>query len=137
MGPTFTHPVPSPNCRELTIRDEINAVVETFAVRPVKEDTFKEPVLTVKALKKGGRIDVARTPATVDVNWEVEIYPRVAKLLTVEYSTVERPCVETKFKRLGEETNPDLWRPVVVEINDKLETYPEDPRPVTVDVKLL
>ena len=49
-GPIFTHLVPSPNCREFTIKEEMVAVALTFAIIAVKEDVVREPVLTVSAL---------------------------------------------------------------------------------------
>jgi hypothetical protein len=74
----------------LTVKEEIVAVVETFAVKTLIEDAvkepelifnidrveaFKEPVLTVKALKKGGAAVTvfAVMPATVEVSCDVEM----------------------------------------------------------------
>ena len=42
----------------------------------------------------------------------------------------------TWFSKLGAETNPAVWKKRVVEANEALETYPADPSPMTVDVKL-
>lgn len=47
-----------------------------------------------------------------------------------------RKAVETKFKRFGADMNPAVWKNRVVEAKEALETYPAEPRPVTVDVKL-
>jgi len=47
----FTHPVPSPNCNEFTVKEEIVAVVETKAVRVVIEDARIAPVLRERVEK--------------------------------------------------------------------------------------
>ena len=53
----FIHPVPSPNCREFTSKEEIVATVETFNVRVVIEDVTIDPVLKENELKKLGSVD--------------------------------------------------------------------------------
>jgi hypothetical protein len=43
--------------------------------------------------------------------------------------------VDTTFNKLGAETKPAVWKKRVVDANDALETYPADPRPITVEVR--
>ena len=52
----------------------------------------------------------------------------------VEFKEVFRKAVDTKFNKLGAETNPAVWKKRVVDAREALETYPADPRPSTVDV---
>ena len=75
IGPKLIHPVPSPNWIELTFNDEIKAVVDTFAVRAVIEETLKEPELNVSALIFCGNVIPVpvRIPAVVETSWLVEI----------------------------------------------------------------
>ena len=56
--------------------------------------------------------------------------------LIVEYRTVDRRCVDTRFSKLGDDTNPALWKKSVVDCKERVLTYPAEPRPVTVDVIL-
>ena len=93
----------------MTIKEEIVAVDEIFAVIPVIEDALREPVLTVKLLRKGGDDEVAKRPATVDVSCDVEIYPLVAKPLTVDCRVVSMKVVETKLSKLGVDTSPSRF----------------------------
>lgn len=66
---------------------------------------MRDPVLTVKLLRKGGDEEVVvPRPATVDVSCEVEIYPLVAKPLTVDCRVVSIKLVETKLSKLGVDT---------------------------------
>jgi hypothetical protein len=51
----------------------------------------------------------------------------------VEVREALRNAVETKFNKLGAETNPAVWKKRLVEANDALETYPAEPRPSTVE----
>ena len=64
-----------------------------------------------------------------------ETNPAVWKKRVVEFKEVSRNAVETKFNKLGAETNPAVWKKRVVEAKDAEDTYPADPRPVTVDVR--
>ena len=94
----------------MTIKEEIVAVDEIFAVIPVIEDALREPVLTVKLLRKGGDDEVVvPRPATVDVSCDVEIYPLVAKPLTVDCRVVSIKVVETKLSKLGVDTSPSRF----------------------------
>ena len=51
----------------------------------------------------------------VDTNESVEIYEAEPSPLTLEANDVLRAEVETRSSKLGEEINPEVWRPSVVE----------------------
>ncbi len=137
IGPRFTHPVPSPNWSEFTNREEIVAVVEIFAVKMLMEEATNEPVLTVKELRKGGKVSVDRYPAeprplTVDVRERVDTYPAEPNPVTVETKLLVSALVIAVEK---EENEREIK--FVVEISEVAkvaeDTYPEEPKPVTVD----
>jgi hypothetical protein len=62
------HPVPSPICKEFTVKDETNPVVETFIVNTFMDDAKMEPELSVKELRKEGSVKFVFSPLTVDAS---------------------------------------------------------------------
>ena len=68
MGPILTHPVPSPNCREFTVKDEMVATEETFNPIVVIEEAVSEPVLRVNVLILEGKAKIEVKEATVETN---------------------------------------------------------------------
>jgi hypothetical protein len=137
IGPRLTHPVPSPNWREFTINEEIVAVVDTFAVRTFIEEATRDPVLTVKELRNGGKVTLERYPAeprplTVDVRERVDTYPEEPSPTTVETKLLVSALVIAVEK---EEKAREIE--FVVEIREVArvaeETYPIEPSPATVE----
>jgi hypothetical protein len=103
------HPVPSPNCNEFTINDEIVATLDTVRIVVVIEEARRDPVLTDSELTKRG----------------------------IEDKYLDNVAVETKFRRLGVETKPGVRRVAVETRFSKfgVETYPGVSR-VAVETKL-
>jgi hypothetical protein len=89
----LTHPVPSPNCNEFTINDEIVATLETVRLVVVREEATRDPVLTENELTKGGIEDKYLDNVAVDTKlrrFGVETYPGAKSV-----------AVETKLRRLA------------------------------------
>jgi hypothetical protein len=80
--------VPSPNCKEFTVREEIVALDETLRLIVVIEDANKEPVLIWSELMNTGRTGFKFNPLTVDVRDDCkdaeDMYPAVPRPPTVD-----------------------------------------------------
>jgi len=82
------------------------------------------------------------SPWVVDTRDKVETYPDDPRPATVDANLPPKPNPNTV--EVMEEVNSVgsiklliySWSPWVVDTRDKLETYPEDPRPATVEVNL-
>ncbi len=103
----MTHPVPVPIVRLFTCSDE---VVMVEAKMELVKMAIVERLL--------GMVDKYNCP----------------KFLTVDLRDVSKKGVETMVEKFAVDTNPDVWRPRVVDTKERVEIYPVVPRPVTVDV---
>jgi hypothetical protein len=57
--------------------------------------------------------------------------------MTVEFNVVLRNAVEIRPRRFGVERNPAVWKAIVVDTSEAVETYLVEPSPWTVETKLV